>query len=394
MKILIHDYSGHPFQVQLSRELSRRGHQVTHLYSDSFQTPKGNLQKTEFDPDSFNSIGLSLDEPFSKYTFLKRRKQEIQFGRIVAKHLLRIKPDIVISSNAPIDAQAEIQKAARANGSKFVFWVQDLYSEAIDRVLRRKLPGLGQLVGGWYRHLEYSLLRASDGIVVITPDFVDAIARYGIDRAKIDVVENWAPLDEMKPSPRNNDWAAKHNSANQVCLIYSGTLGYKHNPDILLELAANVNAAVFVLSEGKAVDELKRKAAAHGQTNLIIMPWADFAELPKILSSADILLAIIEEDAGVFSVPSKVLSYMCVGRPILAAIPEKNLAAQIIKRENAGLVSGPSEIEAFVSNAQTLIDNPELRDEMGRNARAYAERAFDIQRIGNHFETIIDRVSL
>ena len=43
LRILVSDYSGHPFQVQLSRELARRGHEVIHSYSAGFQTPKGNL---------------------------------------------------------------------------------------------------------------------------------------------------------------------------------------------------------------------------------------------------------------------------------------------------------------------------------------------------------------
>jgi len=30
MRIGIHDFSGHPFQVQLSRELASRGHEVVH----------------------------------------------------------------------------------------------------------------------------------------------------------------------------------------------------------------------------------------------------------------------------------------------------------------------------------------------------------------------------
>ncbi|RYJ01060.1 MAG: glycosyltransferase WbuB, partial [Actinomycetales bacterium] len=30
MKVVVHDFSGHPFQVQLSRELARRGHDVVH----------------------------------------------------------------------------------------------------------------------------------------------------------------------------------------------------------------------------------------------------------------------------------------------------------------------------------------------------------------------------
>ena len=31
MRILIHDFAGHPFQMQLSRQLAARGHFVTHV---------------------------------------------------------------------------------------------------------------------------------------------------------------------------------------------------------------------------------------------------------------------------------------------------------------------------------------------------------------------------
>lgn len=44
MRILICDYSGHPFQVELSRGLAARGHAVLHLHFADFQTPKGNLR--------------------------------------------------------------------------------------------------------------------------------------------------------------------------------------------------------------------------------------------------------------------------------------------------------------------------------------------------------------
>ena len=40
-----------------------------------------------------------------------------------------------------------------------------------------------------------------------------------------------------------------------------------------------------------------------------------------MLASADVLVALLETDAGAFSVPSKVLTSLSAGRPILAAIP-------------------------------------------------------------------------
>ncbi|MEA2536558.1 MAG: colanic acid biosynthesis glycosyl transferase WcaI, partial [Chloroflexota bacterium] len=72
LRIAVHDYSGHPFQVQLSRELARRGHEVLHLYSTTFQTPKGPLDPLPSDPRSFMIEGIDLGETFQKYSFVRR----------------------------------------------------------------------------------------------------------------------------------------------------------------------------------------------------------------------------------------------------------------------------------------------------------------------------------
>ena len=40
MRILVHDFSGHPFQMQLSRELARRGHDVLHVDCASYSRPE------------------------------------------------------------------------------------------------------------------------------------------------------------------------------------------------------------------------------------------------------------------------------------------------------------------------------------------------------------------
>jgi hypothetical protein len=43
MQLLIHDYAGHPFQVQLSRELAMRGYSVVHAFTGGLLTPRGSL---------------------------------------------------------------------------------------------------------------------------------------------------------------------------------------------------------------------------------------------------------------------------------------------------------------------------------------------------------------
>ncbi|RMF52223.1 MAG: glycosyltransferase WbuB, partial [Bacteroidetes bacterium] len=51
MRILVHDYAGHPFQVQLSRALARRGHDVLHAYCGSLpNTAHGIMHRLDEDP--------------------------------------------------------------------------------------------------------------------------------------------------------------------------------------------------------------------------------------------------------------------------------------------------------------------------------------------------------
>src|SRR5262245_65296140 len=45
LRILVHDFAGHPFQIDLSRALARRGHIVQHVYCGSYTSGKG-----RFDP--------------------------------------------------------------------------------------------------------------------------------------------------------------------------------------------------------------------------------------------------------------------------------------------------------------------------------------------------------
>lgn len=113
--------------------------------------------------------------------------------------------------------------------------------------------------------------------------------------------------------------------------------------------------------------------------------------LPDVLATGDVLIAIIEPEAATFSVPSKILSYMCAGRPILLASPLDNLAARTVVGANAGIVVPPDDVEKVVFAAKLLYSNSTLRESYGRNGRSYAERSFDILSICKAFEAVFQK---
>jgi glycosyltransferase involved in cell wall biosynthesis len=389
LKILVHDYAGHPFQVDLSRELASRGHAITHAYFDGDRGPKGRLERLPSDPDRFSFSGVSLPRPYDKASFIRRRFDDVAYGRAVAQLVNATNPDLVISGNTPTESQSAIVKACQSNSSAFVFWVQDFYSIAASKLLRKKLGAVGGAVGSYYTYLERRQFQQSDAIVVITNAFADVVARWGNRKDKIFTIENWGTLD-IAPQDKDNDWSRRYGLADSFNFLYSGTLALKHNPDLLIELAKQVRgrANVVVVSQGVGVADLERAKREHTIDNLILLPLQPFNELPKVLATADVTVATIEPDAGMFSVPSKVQSYFCAQRPVLLAAPAENLASEVVRKNGAGLVVSPTDKAGFLRAAVRLMEDHGLRTGAAENGRKFALSNYDIKRIADRFETV------
>jgi glycosyltransferase involved in cell wall biosynthesis len=103
------------------------------------------------------------------------------------------------------------------------------------------------------------------------------------------------------------------------------------------------------------------------------------------MQAAEVLLAVLEPDAARFSVPSKILTYACAGRPVVVAMPEDNAAARLISDVGFGTVSPPGDTAAFIQAVKVLLDQPKRAKEQGRRGRDYAEANFPMSVIKERF---------
>ena len=389
-RILVNDFSGHPFQVQLSRWLAAQGHAVLHTYCSSFQTPHGSLTLRSSDPSSLGIEPFATDRPFRKYDLYSRWKQEVELGKKVIKKAEEFKPDIVLSANMPLGAQRLLCNWSAKGSCRFIFWLQDVFGYGIRTVLKSRLWWPGEMIGRVFEQLEKRMWRNSDHIITISDDFTQVVSQAGVPSDKITTIPNWAPLDELPVKNRNNPWRQKHQLDDKCCILYSGTLGFKHNPQLLVQLAEsfrdNEEVRIVVNSEGKGADFLRHQKDQKNLDNLLLLGFQPFEDMPDVLATGDILVTLLEMEAGKFAVPSKVLSYLCARRALLMAVPETNLSARIVESVNAGLVVSPDDGDGFVEAAHRLVDSITLRKELADNGRAYANETFDIESIGKNFE--------
>lgn len=393
MKVLVHDYAGHPFQVELSRELARKGHEVTHAWFGADSGPKGRMELLPQDPPQLDFVPITIAQEYSKTNFLKRRKGDIAYGKALEKLVLQVSPDVVISGNTPTEAQEAAVRYCHTSDVAFIYWCQDFYSIAASRLLQKKLPGIGHAIGAWYQYLERRQMRRSAHIVHITDAFCAQTKAWGIPSECVSVIPNWGAIDEIPVLPRDNDWATEQNLGSGTRFLYSGTLALKHNPEHLAALARSLTAPdeLIVVSAGVGADHLISMAEELPRMrNLPLQPFDRFAE---VLGSADVLLALIERDAGEFSVPSKILSYLCAGRPIVLAAPKENLAARILTETGAGVVVEPEDVEGFVKAARSLQTEPTAATYNGIIGRDYAQENFDLSKVAARFEAAFSKVS-
>lgn len=395
MKIVVNDHSGHAFPLQLSRQFAAGGHDVLHAYSASFQSPKGDFEKAG-GVDGLTVMPIRIKGTFQKYSLLKRRQQEIAYARQLTRQMASFRPAVVLSGTTPLFVQQYVQAYCQRHQIRFIYWCQDIYTIAIRQIALKKIGYLGFPIWQYFRQLESSVLRRSDHIISITHDFNDIFQRWKIDTGRqVTCIPNWAPVNAIQRTGKQNAWAAAHGLEDKTCVIYSGTLGLKHNPALLSAAAqyfrSRNDVRIIVISEGLGADYLREEKERLQLNNLLLLPFQDFSDMGAVLGTADILLAILEKDAGIYSVPSKVLTYLCAERPIVLAMPPENLSAAIVQRNGAGLCVPPDNTEGFCQHIAQLVDNPALRQEMGSNGRKYAEQQFDINRIGAHFMDVFER---
>lgn len=374
--ILVNDFAGHPFQYQLAQYLSQSGRSITHQYCSSFSTPHAGLRSAQ----NLEVQPISTGATFEKYRIWRRIIDELRYG-VSSVRNTSDRPVAVLLSNVPILSLLVLLCWARVRRVRTVLWLQDLQSGLAGSMLGSNRAPIARALAA----LEHRCIHMADDTVAISDEFRDAVIAIGLPPSRVTVIPNWAPLDNLPRLERDNYWARERGLVEPFTFVYSGTIGKKHRPEVLLELARRYDdcARIVVVSEGPGADWLKQEAAKQAIRSLSVYPFADFSDLAAVLASADVLIVLLTDESGAFSVPSKTLSYLCAERPILALVPRANAAAQLLTESGAGLVA--QDLDGLLADAERLRLQPMLRAEMASAGRRYAEEHFDIQRIGARF---------
>jgi colanic acid biosynthesis glycosyl transferase WcaI len=255
-------------------------------------------------------------------------------------------------------------------------------------------PGLAIRMG---RALETFTCRKARAVICLCQGFIDRLKERGVDEEKLLLISDWGDTDNLGPSHAATTFRAATNLPERDFLVFhTGNMGKKQKLMNLVD-AAEVSRATpglgwVVVGQGEDRQRLQSAISSRSLANIRLLPLQPAETLRDMYASADVLVlnqAAAVEDAVI---PSKLLTYMAAGKPIVAAVSEKSEAARQILRANCGVVVAPENPGVLVDAVLLLRNDPSLCREYGANARLCAETQFTKARILHRYDNFFKNI--
>ncbi|MET0829526.1 MAG: glycosyltransferase family 4 protein [Microbacterium sp.] len=301
--------------------------------------------------------------------------------------------DIIQACNPP-DTYWLLALLWRSAGVKFVFDHHDLNPELF---ISRFGEPRGVLKSLEYRSLlwlERRTFRAAHRIISTNESYrAIAIRRGRRSPDEVTVVRSGPDTTQMRPIHPERPRAA-----DEVNLVYLGIMGPQDGVDqallVIDELVhrrGRTNVKATLLGFGDCLESLKEQAAdLRLHDHVTFTGRVDRVEIAEHLSRADIgLCPDLKTPLNDLSTMNKTMEYMAYGLPAVSF----DLRETRVSGADTVLYVPSGDITAFADAVERLIDNPQLRADLGRKARTRVATLLDWRPQSVAYVSVFDDLS-
>ncbi len=301
--------------------------------------------------------------------------------------------DAAMVLSPPLPLPWMIALLGRVRRIPVVVNIQDLFPREAVELGMLTNPALIRL----FELMERQVYRWADRVTVHSPGNKDHVVARGGTPGRVHVVGNWIDLDRIRPGDRDNDFSRRYALGGRFVVSYAGTMGWAQDMGTIVRAAALLRDRenVLFLFVGDGVEKGKAQVLSQelGLTNMLWLPTQPWSVYPEILGASDACLINLCPELRTPVVPSKLLSIMAAGRPVVASLPAESDARRMIAEAGSGLVVDAGDERALAAAIGRLAADPGLGREMGRRGRAYAEANLSREFCTGQMETVMKKAT-
>ncbi|WP_195939342.1 glycosyltransferase family 4 protein [Romboutsia sp. 1001713B170131_170501_G6] len=320
---------------------------------------------------------------------------EKQFIKAIDKYLYDVKFDLIVYSTPPITFSNVVNHVKKRDGAKTYLMLKDIFPQnAVDIEMMKK----DGLLYKFFRKKEISLYNTSDYIGCMSRGNVDFLLKHNefISKDKVEILPN--TITPLKLDKLNKEYINKIRDKynipkDKIVLVYGGNLGKPQGIDFIIdcikENEKRGNTFFLIVGSGTDYDKLANYIKENNIINTSIYSYMPKEDYDNVVKACDIGLVFLDSRFTIPNIPSRILTYMEFGMPIIAATDSNTDLDEILEGSQSGLWSKSGCLDDFYKNIDILCDDKELSENMGLNGRKYLEENYtsdsSYEIIMNHF---------
>jgi glycosyltransferase involved in cell wall biosynthesis len=221
----------------------------------------------------------------------------------------------------------------------------------------------------WGQRVERELFCGADRVLVVTKVLGQTLVELGVDPDRLVVTPNGVHLDLYDNPDRE---AARRDlglqSVSGPVLGFVGWVREWHRLDLVIDALAQgglKDAHLVIIGGGPALEGLAARATDSGVSERVHLVGPRLhRSIPGLLAAFDLgLVPAINSYAS----PLKLHEYMAAGLPVIA--PDQPNLREVLRHEREALLFPPGDGAAFLTACQRLVDESQLRADLGAAAR-------------------------
>lgn len=275
---------------------------------------------------------------------------------------------VQVATTPPVLVALAVALASKIRGFKVVYHCQDIYPEII--YFNGKPNKIKDLVLSVLKALDVFIMKSANKIVVLSEDMKTLlIQKRNIKADKIYVINNF--IFERKEKKNENheipDSIKEVLKEGKKIMVFAGNLGTFQNLDLLFEIVENVlkktESVFLVIGEGVNKQSLQNKFK---NENIHFVGYLQNELLQLIYPKCKIGFAPVIQDIEKVAFPSKIISYLVSGVPVITFSSKDSEISNLIESNTFGLNYSFNDKkyleEIIVKGLNTEFDTKNIKD--------------------------------
>lgn len=297
---------------------------------------------------------------------------EFQYLKGIKKFFNDVNFNLILYSTPPITFSRVISFVKKRDNAYSYLLLKDIFPQnAIDMKMLKEQGLLHRM----FLKKERKLYALSDSIGCMSQANKQYVLNHNphINLSKVEVNPNTITPISISYS-KEEKWAIRKMHGlpiDKKIFIYGGNLGVPQDIDFLLKMIAHSkeeNAFFLVVGSGTQFNKVENWFQINKPTNAKLFSGQSKENYDKLLASCDVGLIFLHKNFTIPNFPSRLLSYLEMRMPVIAATDKNTDLGKVLKDAKCGYWVESGDIDSMQKIIVEICQDKELFIKMQENA--------------------------